>query len=384
MTFEMKTQEKSLVQENGFKNPPLVSIIIVNYNGRRILGKLLDECLNSVLETEYSNFEAIFVDNGSTDDSVDHVLNEYGHNPKFKVMKLDKNYGWTGGVNKGVEFASGDLLAILNTDVVATPQWLREAVYVLLSNNDVGIVTSKIITDYFTTAGGGIDVLLVGNDRLIGNEELDPSCFHPSGAAFVVKRKIIKTFGELLDPDFFAYFDDVDLGWRCQLLGFDVLSCFTSIVFHKHGGSFGVTSPFKFYLMRKNALDSATKNVSTSNVFKLLPLWLLSTIYAAYLFHQSTGNTTYFFIGVRVILRHLADFRKIWKKHVWMQSIRKVDDEEIFSKFRRVLFADRPDSYMNRLALAFINSWLKITGIKNEIVGFQRYLTFDLIEAHST
>jgi len=378
----MKTHEKSMFSQNAFINPPLVSIIIVNYNGRRILGKLLDECLCSVLKTEYPNFEVIFVDNGSTDDSVDYVLDEYGNNRKLKVMKLDKNYGWAVGVNKGVEYARGDLLAILNTDVVVTPQWLREAAYVLLSNKNVGIVTSKIIMDYFTTAGGEIDILLVGNDRLIDSEELNPSCFHPSGAAFVVKRKIVKTFGELLDPDFFAYFDDVDLGWRCQLLKFDVLYCASSIVFHKPKGvtSFGAASPLKFYLMRRNALFSATKNVSTTTFLKLLPLWIMSTLYATYIFYKTTGDAGFLVSGIKVIGGYLRGLKKIWKKRVLIQCLRKVDDNTIFAKFRELLFTDNLNAKLNSLGLAFVRTWLRICKINMKIIGFQEYPTFDLIK----
>lgn len=372
--------EMSLFHLNG--DVPFVSVIIVNYNGRKNLGPLLDECVESVLKMKYPKFEVVFVDNASTDDSIEYIRRKYDFDSKLKVVELNKNYGWVGGVNRAYEYAQGNVLAILNTDVVVTPEWLGHAIYTLLRNKNAVIVTPKL-TSNIAIAGGEIDIMLVSDGRPVVNTEIDAPCFFPSGAAFVVDRKFIEIFGEVFDDDYFAYYDDVDLGWRCQLLRLNVLYCPTSIAFHKHGGSFGVTSPFKFYLMRKNALDCATKNVSTFNVLKLLPLWLLSTIYAAYLFYRSTGNTTYLFTGVRIIRRYLAGFRKIWEKHVRMQAIRKVDDDEIFSKFRKVLFVDNPNSHLSRLALAFVKSWLQICRVKCEIVGLQRYPTFDLIKIHS-
>jgi len=366
------------------ENLPFVSIIVVNYNGRTRLGKLLDECIQSILKTDYPDFEILFIDNASTDDSLLYVKERFGFNPKLKTVLLDRNYGYSEGANKGVNYAKGELIAVLNNDVVTTPSWLKEAVWELLRHRNAGIVTSKIRIPqpFCETAGGEINILLVGNDRQVSAKEPHLECFHPSGAAFIIQRKILEIFGELFDSEFFAYFEDVDLGWRCQLLDLDVLYSPASLVFHKRWGSFGGASPSKFHLMRRNALRSATKNVDVINLFKLLPLWLPSTLYAAYLFYKATDNVAYLTSGMKVISRYILDFRKTWKKHVKIQALRKVDDKTIFAKFSGILFVDQPHKEVNRLALTLIAKWLKICNINIKMVGLERYPTLDLMKTN--
>lgn len=78
---------------------PLVSIVILNYNGM----KFVDRCLRSVLNTDYPNLEVIFVDNASTDGSLEHARKKFGRNPRLKFVVNNKNYGFAQGNNIGFE-----------------------------------------------------------------------------------------------------------------------------------------------------------------------------------------------------------------------------------------------------------------------------------------
>ena len=89
----------------------LISIIIVNYNGK----KWLQKCLDSLLCQTYNNFEIIFVDNGSSDDSVEFVNNNY-KDERIKIIKSDKNLGFAGGNNLGIDNSKGEYILLLNND----------------------------------------------------------------------------------------------------------------------------------------------------------------------------------------------------------------------------------------------------------------------------
>src|SRR5665647_2274421 len=114
---------------------PSVSIIVLNYNGR----KYLDDCFSSLAKISYpkSRFEVILVDNFSSDGSVGYVRNMY---PWVKVAPLSKNYGFTGGNNVGAGLAKGEYLVFLNNDVVVDVDWLKALVNVVLTHPDA-IVT---------------------------------------------------------------------------------------------------------------------------------------------------------------------------------------------------------------------------------------------------
>jgi GT2 family glycosyltransferase len=103
---------------------PKVSIIILNYNGRSKLGPLLDWCINSAINQTYENIEVLFVDNGSTDDSYKYVEAKYGD--KVKVIRFNRNYGFTLGNNLATKFASRDskYLLFLNPDAVLDPDYV--------------------------------------------------------------------------------------------------------------------------------------------------------------------------------------------------------------------------------------------------------------------
>ena len=117
-------------------NYPLVSVIIVNYNGKM----LLKQCLPSLLQTDYPSYEIIVVDNGSSDGSIKFVKENF---PTVKVIQLNKNYGYTGAVNSGVKYAKGELLAILNNDITVERTWLKELVKVILEKPNAGSVAPK-------------------------------------------------------------------------------------------------------------------------------------------------------------------------------------------------------------------------------------------------
>src|SRR5512137_2060944 len=125
-------------------NSPLVSVIILNFNGKRHLGSILDGCLQSTLKTDYPNFEVVFVDNASTDGSVEYVKNAYGDNGNLRIIRNERNLGFAEGNNRGIEKAKGELIVLLNSDTRVEAGWLQ-ALVAAAEPTDVGAVQSKLI-----------------------------------------------------------------------------------------------------------------------------------------------------------------------------------------------------------------------------------------------
>ena len=123
-------------------NRPLVSIVIVNFNGR----ELLEPCLGSVYAQAYHPIEVIVVDNGSTDDSVAYIRRAF---PEVRIVENSENLGFAGGNNRGVERAHGEYVALLNNDTVVEREWLV-ALMDRMQAGKSSIVASKVLTDGIT------------------------------------------------------------------------------------------------------------------------------------------------------------------------------------------------------------------------------------------
>ena len=215
---------------------PLVSIVVVNYNGLKDL-KL---CFDSLYNLNYKNFELIFVDNNSQDNSVDFIRKNY---PIVKIIELKKNYGFARGNNIGVAEASGEYIVLLNNDTVVDKNWLTELVKVAEQSNNIGIIGSKNYYYHDKTeifyAIGTCDKF--GNTGNIGHKKRDNvlfntqmNCFFVCGAALMIKRELYEKIN-LFDPNYFAYFEDVDLCWRAIISGYDVVYVPKSFIYHKVG-----------------------------------------------------------------------------------------------------------------------------------------------------
>lgn len=373
---------------------PLVSLLIINYNGRSKLGALLCRCLESLLQTDYPSFELLFVDNASTDDSVTYVQQNFSDS-RLKVISLDKNCGYACGANRGVTYAKGEIIGILNNDIIVDINWLRYLVEALLDGMTEGvrIAVPKILMlenpSKVLSCGGEMNALLVAWDRYIletdndlGRRPMDRYPFHPAGAAFIVHRDLLVQLGNIFDDDYFAFFEDVDLGWSAQLLSYKVILVPNSIVYHKWGGSWGRASPSKFYFMRRNALYTGIKNLETHAAIALLPIWLLSTLYASYLFFKATRDTDssasdYMIQGIKVVIDVLKNLKQLWRKHVAVSSRRRVDSRDL--PISNTLLTYRA-KLGQEILVGFVNMVLECVGLGHwKVTALREYPTFKLL-----
>ncbi len=234
----------------------LLSVLIVNFNGRRHLGPCLAALAAQTLPRH--RFEVVLVDNASADGSAEFVAE---HFPSVRLVRLGENRGFAGGNNAGLPFARGRFLVLLNNDTVPDPHWLAE----LAAEVQPGkAVASKLVfaRDPTTVNSAGLELLRDGRAVDRGFRHADSGQFERPGpvlagcgAAVVIDRDTLD--GPLFDPRYFVYYEDLDAFWRAALAGRTAAYAPRSLVRHVHGGSAGSESPvFRFHVERNRALTS--------------------------------------------------------------------------------------------------------------------------------
>jgi len=207
---------------------PLVSIIIVNFNGMEHLAK----CLDSLAKISYENHEIILVDNNSRDDSVKFVIQNY---PSVVIIKLGENKGFAEPNNIGAKIAKGKYLLFLNNDTFVQPDFINELVKEAEKDKHTAICQSLLLRPdgSVDSSGDFIDTIgVVYNSKKAVKNTREISSAR--GASMLIRKDI---FEELdgFDKKFFATFEDVDLGWRAWIAGYRVLIVPKSVVYHVGG-----------------------------------------------------------------------------------------------------------------------------------------------------
>lgn len=254
--------------------PPRVSVIIVNWNGLAHLA----ECFASLAAQSFRDFEAILVDNGSTDGSLAFIAREH---PWVRVLPLAENCGFAEGNNVGYRAARGAYLVPLNNDTRVDLDWLAELVAVADGLPRVGMVGCRICR---YDAPERLDALAValcpdGMSRGVhrGRRFAELGCaavepiLLPSACAALYKREMIEEIG-FFDADFFAYCEDTDLGLRGRLAGWEAVAATNAIVLHKYSSTGGALSPFKLRLVERNHYWVALKTFPLPQL-ALVPFW---------------------------------------------------------------------------------------------------------------
>jgi len=308
---------------------PLISIIILNYNA----GNLLLECVESIYNSNYKNFEIIIVDNVSKDNSDKKCKEKFSD---IILIENEKNLGYCGGNNVGIEKAKGDFLVILNPDVIVKVDWLDELLIAFRKYGD-GLYQPKILatTDHSTLISAGNMIQLFGFGFSRGKGEIDKGQFekdeevgYASGTCLFSSSRIFREIGNF-DSYLFAYHDDLDLCWKGKLKGIKSFYIHKSIIYHPLEGYSFKWNSFKFFLMERNRLYCLNKNFTKKTIFKMIPSLILVDI-AITLFYLKKG-----FISekIKANLDILKNYSQISKNHNLIQKNRIIDDNEIIKKF---------------------------------------------------
>jgi len=248
----------------------VISVIIPNWNGVRFLRG----CLDSLRAQTYRDFEIIVVDNASTDESVPLIEREY---PEVVLVKLARNLGLTGGVNAGIKVAKGEIIALLNNDAEAHPDWLSELKSALDRWPTAGSAASKMLLydrrEIINSAGDfyGVDGM-PGNrgvwQKDVGQFEREEPVFGGCGGAVAYRRTMLEQIG-LFDESLFMYCEDVDLAWRAQLAGWTCIYVPRAIVYHRLSATGG--GIIASYYTGRNCIYVLAKNYPTSLLKRYWP-----------------------------------------------------------------------------------------------------------------
>jgi GT2 family glycosyltransferase len=243
---------------------PLLSVIILNFDGRR----WLPACLDAVAaQREAPAFETIVVDNGSTDGSVDLVRASY---PGVRLIEAGANRGFAGGNNLGARGAAGDWLVFLNNDTVPDPAWLSALWRAQAARPGFDLITSRLVFlddpaivdsagDGYLRAGGAFKH---GHGGDAASFATPREVFGACGGAFMIRRRAFEALGGF-DDRFFMIYEDVDLSYRARLRGQRVWYAADAIVRHAGSGSIGTTSPRAVYYGQRNLEWTWIKNTPT-------------------------------------------------------------------------------------------------------------------------
>lgn len=261
-----------------------VAIVILNWNGKKWLEKFLAKVVEF---SDESICDIIIADNGSTDESLA-FLNEFF--PKVLTIKLDKNYGFTGGYNRALKLLEHEYFVLLNSDIEVSKNWIEPILRLMDGDKLIAACQPKILDynnkDYFEyagAAGGYIDFLGYPfcRGRIFDTIEKDNGqyddakrVFWASGACLFVRSEVYKSLGGL-DEDFFAHMEEIDLCWRMQNKGYSVWVEPLSKVYHVGGGTLQSDNPKKTYLNFRNNLFLLIKNYDFWKVYPVIFLRLL-------------------------------------------------------------------------------------------------------------
>lgn len=275
-------------------NEAVISIVILNYNGE----KLLHPCLDSVLKLNCGEREVIFLDNASTDKSVEYVFKNY---PDVRLVANEKNLGYAGGANQAIAISKGEFVMILNPDIIFEPDYLDILMKRLKHDAKIGAIIGKLRKFDFerhrkTSLIDSAGLLMFKNRRCVdrgqgeedrGQYDTAEEVFGITGAAPLYRRSAledIKVCGEIFDNDFFMYKEDVDVSWRLRLFGWKCFYEPAAVAYHGRGTGVlsrdsslkvaknrGALSKFQRFYSYKNERLMRVKNELLSHTLRDLP-----------------------------------------------------------------------------------------------------------------
>ena len=239
-----------------------VTVIIPNYNGK----KFMEGCMAGLRNQRGPKFRLLFVDNGSTDGSVEFVRE---HCPEIEILALDKNYGFSRAVNEGIRAATTPYVILLNNDTKPRPGYVAALVRTLDEHPEAFSVSAKMIQmyhpeliddagDQYTVLGWAFQRGVAHSVRRYGKPA---RVFSACAGAAAYRREAFEQIG-YFDERHFAYLEDLDVGWRARLYGWQNLYAPDAQVLHVGSGTSGSKyNEFKVRLAARNSIYLNYKNM---------------------------------------------------------------------------------------------------------------------------
>lgn len=313
---------------------PLISVVIINYNGK----KWLKKCLNSLTKQTYKNFEIIFVDNASKDKSVSYVRANF---PKIKIIINKKNYGFAKGNNIGVKKAKGEYIVLLNNDTYVEKDYLENFIKAFDEIPHLAVAQSKIVLmdnpkridacGSFWTNSTFLYHYGFGKDAALAKYNNAYPIFTVKGASMIIKKSIIDTIG-LFDDDFWCYYEETDFCHRAWIAGYECWYYPGALAYHHAGGtSKGFDNAYIQFHNFKNKLLSFLKNYQIRSLFFILPSYFLVNL-ALMLYYFIQLKFGHIFSLFKAFYWNIIHFSGTMIKRQVVQSVRVKSDKELTKK----------------------------------------------------
>ncbi len=313
---------------------PAVSIIIPHWNGIQHL----NDCLDALRRQTFTDHEVILVDNGSQDGSQAFVRERF---PEVRLIELGENQGFTGACIAGYNVAEGRYILLLNNDTAADSEWVASIVDAFERHPAAGAVACKIRlfdpNDHLHSAGDYYRLDGIPGNRGVwqpdlGQYDQEEPVFSACGGAAGYRRVMLEEIG-FLDADFFFSCEDVDLSWRAQLAGWEILYAPAALVYHKLKASDGGASAS--YYDGRNFLYVIWKNYPGSILRRSWPIVLRAQVK---LFLQALrawrGRAAR--ARMRGQLAGIWGLPKMLRKRGQIQRTRRITDEQLLSRLSPV------------------------------------------------
>jgi len=319
----------------------MVAVLVLNWNGKRYLS----ECFTSLQNQTFKDFETYLVDNNSQDDSVSFTQENF---PWVKIIRFEKNMEFARSYNAAAKMVKEEYLFFLNNDVYVKEDCMER---LMERKGKAEIMGGKLLfyDKREIVQEAGIQFLPLGGGYEVGHGEREDGRFDVEryvggvcGAAMFISRDVFLQL--LFDPDFEAYFEDVDLCWRAWLAGKRILYVPDAVVYHKFGGTYDHNSSRTIYISQRNRLQIIIKNFSLFNLAKALPLSLAydGTKILKFLV-EGEFDTVWAFIESYFYV--LTNIRHILRKRKKVQEERVISDKELYLKGYIASFSEAKREY---------------------------------------
>ncbi len=345
---------------------PKVAIIVLNWNG----WKYTIECLESLYQITYPNYDVVVVDNGSEDQSIEKVkeycegkievtseffkydrsnkpiriteitreearagcgkgkeIIDSPSNKRLAIFKNEKNYGFSEGNNIGMEYAQEalktDYILLLNNDVVVDPQFLTELVKIAEGDGKIGFVGPKIYyydqRNTIYSSGASINFFFLHSKG--GQGKVDKGQFDTvrevdalNGCALLLRSGLLESVGKL-DPDYFKYYEETDWCIRAKKAGYRLIYAPKAIVFHKGAGT--NTGPVVAYYKTRNLILFMRKNGRKIHWLTFIPYFTLLFVVRSLraIWHRQPGVIWPMFRGLGWNIKNALSVGKAGWKH---------------------------------------------------------------------
>ena len=291
-------------------------VIIPHYN--KLI--LLKECLFHLQKQKYENFDVVIVDNGSSDGSAEYIKKLSDSDKRYHSILLSDNTGFACAVNRGFEFAienSYDYSILLNNDAYVEDDFVKELVTAIKLGKNLFAVSSMMINyhdkDLIDSFGDGYSIFGWSMQGHVGEQvssiNTNEYCFSACGGAAIYNNSVLKEIG-LLDENFFAYLEDIDLSYRAKLFGYDIKTCFAARCYHLGSATSGSKyNEFKVRTSARNNIYLIYKNMPLIQILlNITPLFL--GMFIKQLFFIKKGFGLDYFFGIVDGFRTLGSIRK--------------------------------------------------------------------------